>query len=207
MATPQEYGKKWSGEFYPESLRDHIHALGVVAANYNSLEMTFYSLFCEYFGISDSAAALFAQFKNNFRIDALKVVLDKYEADQKVADSVLHFLRCFNICADNRNILMHSLLEVYEQGPDHLLFRKSARHHPEQQIGLQFDLSAMREVADDIWTVEDYCRELYIFSITRRRDLSPDDESARTTLPEKPVLPNSLTRLLQPSGHGKAGPP
>src|SRR6185295_12213048 len=104
MTTPQVYGVKWSGDFYPASLKDHIHALGVVAANYNSLEMTFYSLFCEYFGISDNAAALFAQFKNNLRIDALRVVLAKYERDSAVTDAIQHFLRCFNICADNRNI-------------------------------------------------------------------------------------------------------
>jgi hypothetical protein len=44
-------------------LSDHLHALGVVAANYNSLEGILYSLFSFYFRDQERAGMLFSQLK------------------------------------------------------------------------------------------------------------------------------------------------
>ena len=53
MVTPTDCGWDWSGDYFGPSLRDHLHALGVVALNYNALEISFYLLFCEYVGYSE----------------------------------------------------------------------------------------------------------------------------------------------------------
>jgi hypothetical protein len=207
IKLPKHLGKSWSGEFYPNSLKEHIHALGVVAANYNSLESTFYSIFCEYFGISDGSAALFAQFKNNFRIDTLKVIVSKYETDPKVADAVFHFLKCFTICADNRNILMHSLMDSFHQGETILKIRKSARNDFEKYTDLQFDLTSIRDTADEIWMVEGYAIDLYFYFLTRRGDPDVDERDRQKELPAKLVLSSNLTLLLQQAGRSIAGQP
>lgn len=199
MTTPRHYGKKWSGEYYPASLTDHIHALGIVAANYNTLESSFYSLFCEYFGISANSAALFAQFKNNFRIDTLKVVVEKYEKDPAVADAVFHFLKCYNICADNRNVLMHSLMDAHDQIEPDLVAKKPTRNNPEKFTNLHFSLSALRKAADELWSVELYCGDIYMFLLTRRGDIPPADPYALTALPAKPALPDILSLLHRAS--------
>jgi hypothetical protein len=203
MATPKDCGWDWSGDYYGPGLADHMHALGVVAANYNSLEMLLYSLFCEYLGRSDESALLFSQFKNNYRIDTLKAALKAYESDSAVAEAMQYFVKCFNICSDNRNLLMHSLVNEVDLNATELNLRKSSRSNPEKFTQLKFAVSPIRRVADDIWSVEYYGGDLFFYLLTRRGEMKPDEPHARTTLPEKPALPDNLSLLLQPSGQGK----
>lgn len=54
-----KYGFDWAGDYY-DSVRDHIHALGVVAATYNRLEFTFFMLFLHYYRHRDKAASFWS---------------------------------------------------------------------------------------------------------------------------------------------------
>jgi hypothetical protein len=110
MITPKYYGWEWSGDYYGPGLSDHLHALGVVAANYNSLEGILYSLFSFYFRDQERAGTLFSQLKDNFRLDTLRAVAERYESEADTLNAIRHFAKRFKICADNRNLLMHSIL-------------------------------------------------------------------------------------------------
>jgi hypothetical protein len=206
MTTPKDYGYKWSGDYFGPGLRSHLHALGVITLNYNSLESTFYSLFCEYLGVSPSTAVLFSQFKNNFRLDTFKVVVSQYEKDPVVVDAVGYFAGCFNICADNRNILMHSAFDLVEKGDTILKLLKSARNDPHKYTNLPFDVETLRQTADEIWAVDYYGLDIFFYLGTRSGYLTPDDLHARTALPEKPARPSNLSLLLQPTAPNKPAP-
>ena len=107
-----------------------MHALGVVAANYNQLELTLYTIFAHYTGRTIQAAALFSQMKNNFRIDTLKCLVQANEPDDTIGKHIFYFADGFNICADNRNFLMHSSVDNIQKGATALPLRKSGRKSP-----------------------------------------------------------------------------
>jgi hypothetical protein len=206
MTTPKDLRYDWSGDYFGPGLADHLHALGVVALNYNALESAFYSLFCDYLGTSPSAAVLFSQFKNNFRLDAFKVVVSEYEKDPAVIDALGYFAGCYNVCADNRNMLMHSAFDLVEKGDTALKLLKSARNDPRKYTNLLFDAQTLRQTADEIWSVDYYGVDLHFYLCTRSGVMPTDDPHALKALPEKPARPNNLSLLLQPAGQGKSAP-
>jgi hypothetical protein len=203
MTIPKAYGFEWSGDYFGPGLADHLHALGVIALNYNRLEETFYALFCEYFGTTPSTAILFSQFKNNFRLEAFKVVVCEYEKDPAVVEALGYFASCYNVCADNRNILMHSAFDAVQPGDTTLKLLKSARNDPRKHTNLPFDIPTLRRTADEIWSVDHYGVDLLFYSLTRSGLMKSDDSHALTTLPEKPARPSNLSLLLQPNGQNK----
>jgi hypothetical protein len=210
MVTPTDCGWDWSGDYFGPSLRDHLHALGVVALNYNALEISFYLLFCEYVGYSEVSAQLFSDMKNNFRLETLKATAIKQEKNVAVIDAIGTFVGAFDICALNRNILMHSVHDLVQDGDSVLKLLKSNRKDPMKQTNLVFDVRTLRQVADEIWTLDQYAVDLAFYLQTRSGAMPADDEFARTTLPDKPAPPRNLSSLLDPSTRAKLdrpGPP
>jgi hypothetical protein len=61
---------------YEVGPRKHIHALGVVAANYNQLEVSLFLLFGRYTQLGvGPALSLFGSLSNNLRLNLLSVDL------------------------------------------------------------------------------------------------------------------------------------
>ncbi len=207
MTLPNAYGYRWSGDYFGPNLRDHLQALGVIALNYNALEISFYLLFCEYVGHSDVSAQLFSDMRNNFRLETLKATAINQEKDFAVIDAIGTFLGGFDVCAANRNFLMHSVHDLVQDGATALKLLKSNRKDPLKQTNLIFDVPTLRQVADEIWTLDHYAVDLAFYLQTRRGAMPADDEYARTTLPDKPAPPRNLNSLLQTGGKGKPGQP
>jgi hypothetical protein len=175
--TPKYYGWEWSGDYYGPGLSDHLHALGVVAANYNSLEGILYSIFSFYFRDQERAGILFSQLRNNIRLDTLRAVAEGYESDPKVLEAVLYFSKCFHICSDNRNLLMHSIVDMVEIGDTILSLLKGAKNAPRDYKNLRFDAPTLRRTADEIWCLEHYGIDLVFFLLTRSGLLKETDSA------------------------------
>jgi hypothetical protein len=203
MTVPSDIGFRWSGDYFGPKLRDHLHALGVVALNYNALEISFYILFCEYVGNSSFSAQLFSQMKNNFRLETLQAAVVHQEKDSEVINAIGWYVGAFNICATNRNILMHSVHDLVESEDTALKLLKSHRSDPLKQTNLLFDVPTLRQVADEIWSLDYYTIDLCFYLQTRSGSMPADDPYARTTLPDKPAPPKNLSLLLQPDGRSK----
>jgi hypothetical protein len=95
---------------YPVGPTDHVHALGVVSINYNTLELNLFVATIFYLdGKAAPAAIIFDTTRNNKRIDLLRA-LWAHEPLAEVRERLNHFADGFLKCAQNRNILMHSYL-------------------------------------------------------------------------------------------------
>jgi hypothetical protein len=207
MTTPRDMGFPWSGDYFGPTLRGHLHALGVVALNYNSLEISFYNLFSNFIGHNDFTANLFSSLRNNLRLEALRASVVGQEKDHAVIDAVGYFAGSFNICSLNRNILMHSVSGLVDNGDTQLKLLKSARNDPHKFTHLRFDVPTLRQAADEIWSLDYYAVDLYFYLQTRSGAMPADDEYARTTLPDKPAPPKNLSLLLDPSAQGRTAQP
>jgi hypothetical protein len=97
---------------------DYIHALGVIASVFNRLEIHLRELFRTYTGLpSQISYTLFAKISNQMRLELMHGAIDFSSHPEPIKENVRHFLTGFKICADNRNIFMHSTA-VYLFGPD-----------------------------------------------------------------------------------------
>src|SRR5215216_95709 len=116
----------WDRRYHP-SLYQHMHALGVVAAHYNHLEMVFQLLFWRYSGIaSQPAARLFLRLNNNRnRLDTLQEWIEEKEFNAELKARGLHFVNAFEVCAENRNFLMHSRTQLNLAASDKLVLTKA----------------------------------------------------------------------------------
>jgi hypothetical protein len=119
-------------------------------------------------------------------------------------NAVLYFAQCFNICADNRNLLMHSIVGIVEVGDTILSLLKGAKSDPRDYRNLKFDAPTLRQTADEIWCLDQYGTDVLFYLLTRAGQMSKTELHARSTLPEKPPPPNNLSLLLDPSGQGRA---
>jgi hypothetical protein len=188
---------------YHHSLKDHLHALGVVAANFNHLEFALLALFYIFAGLDDGTAQhLFSYLKNDKRVDILLRSIKARETDPDVNDRATHFTKGFNVCAENRNYLMHSMTEepsgtaltVTSIVQDTLILRKATRGDPTKRNYLHLNLTEIRQAADDIYAFDLFGLKLWRFVNQRKlgRPNDGNDATAPLSLPEKPLLPNKL---------------
>ena len=185
----------WDWRYHP-SLHDHMHALGVVAANYNSLEKVLELMVDVCSNLPPTVSTkLFSTLNNNRnRIDTLKSIL---ENDDRAAREVgFHFLRGFEICAENHNFLMHGTPFRPDEDIGQLILQKAARKDPLRTNYLHLKVQDIRTVADDIDRFDDFGVDFIAFISARRSGgviKLEDGTSFEPTLPELPWLPETLT--------------
>jgi hypothetical protein len=166
----QEEIWSWHANYHP-SLRDHMHALGVAVANYNGLEYIFQTLFEYYTGFEYLAAAqqLFSHLgTNQKRIDVLRrLITYKERKNPDVIDGLEYFLEGFDICAENRNLLMHGRIFEGTTRTD-LVLQKYARKDPTKLNYMHLTVSNIRKVADEFSGYETYGARVYLWLVARR---------------------------------------
>jgi hypothetical protein len=209
MMPPEEWPD------YRVGNRDYIHALGVIASVFNLLEFRFRSLFPIYTRIpSPPAYVLFGKINNEMRMELIRGSLEFSSHPEAIKDDVRYFLDGFKICAENRNILMHSTV-FYLFGPDNdpcpvvtsppgaqperLGFQKAPKSKPFQINTYQLSIKEIRAQADSIKAFEVYGDRLYWHIL---KDYEPASygtwnfpEEAQFALPKRPPLPNPLIAL------------
>ncbi len=201
----------WHAKYHP-SLRDHMHALGVAAANYNSLEFVFQSLLEFYLGLEDSGASqhLFAQLNSNQkRSDILsRLIVYKERKSQNVSESVQFFLDGFDICSENRNLLMHG--RIFEATTrTQLVLQKYARKDPTKLNYMHLEVQDIRRVADDFFAYESYGAQIYLWLNARHTGgklIWVGDGSFEPAWPRRPPPPEKLSlsgHPIQPNDQSK----
>src|SRR4029077_9238320 len=108
---------------------------------------------------------------------------------------MLHFLSCFNVCAENRNILMHSMTK---QADDAILhFAKASRNDPTKINALNLRSEDIRAVADHVNAAVNYGLRLHAFLAIRMHGtehVPPEFRILFLALPDRPEKPNSLSK-------------
>jgi hypothetical protein len=195
----------WDRRYHP-SLRDHMHALGVVAAHYNHLEQVFQLLFWRYSALdSTPALRLFQRLNNNRnRIDSLIEWIENKEYNAEMKERALHFVSGFEVCAENRNFLMHGLTQSPLSASDSLVLAKAARRDPERHNFLHLRLQDIRQIANEIDNLWILGMRLYVWYRARSTGgtIILNGKKISPTLPEIPPAPVKLIPQNHPSEVG-----
>jgi len=183
----------WPSEKYELAPPNYLVALGQATFVYNMLVSIMSQLFVRVAPLeSEYALRLFHSLNNRERVDLFSGFVHKNEKDQIVADALLYCILCYNICTENRNILMHSTYFEINDGETRLV--KRASNDPKREIHFDIPLLELRNVADQIADIFIYAREIYgvIFHRDRLAQISPGIPES-SALPEKPPKPRILT--------------
>lgn len=191
----------WPAPEYHVGPRDHIHALGVAAATYNDLEFALLLLFNHYMAVEgELGLKLFAALTNRTRLDFLSDAADAKEADPDALGCVKHFVRAFNICAENRNFLMHSTTQtrgaLAALMPENVLtLSKHARDNPAVRNYAHLTRDEIRRIADEAYKFYVFGFQIWLWMLWRssKGTLRLSKLPWPPTLPEKPPLPRKLT--------------
>jgi hypothetical protein len=202
--------KPWSWDWkYNPSLKEHMHALGVIAANYNELEGHFYRLFYVILNKSEAGSLIFSKLNNGERMEVALKLAEREPAGFR--DLFRHFISGYGIASENRNILMHS--KAHNAWPhdiriSHLTLAKPSKKSPNENNFISLDISELRSVADDMASFAKYGWGLFYWRVAflSNGELTLSDGSIVTpSLPEKPAEPRRL--VLSPQEAPESIPP
>lgn len=191
----------WPEPKYSPGPRQHLHALGVVSANFNVLENAMLRLFMDHLDNSDLPDAvslyLYGELNEQKRINAIKTIFATCEDDPEVFDRIEHAVTYFNWCSHARNTLLHSLDNSMGE-PEHVWrIVKRSRGDFSKLNFLVLTLPELRKTADQIRNCYDYVRGIAIYLQARGTkdwDRAPPwiKKLRPISLPEKPPVPANL---------------
>jgi hypothetical protein len=197
--------KPWSGAWkYNPGLYQHMHALGVIAANYNHLESLLGLLIAVFMGdVGETVGPfLFQKLSNSTRLDLLKQLYAAQITDTNFLDRLDWFVAGYGKCAENRNILMHSTPDnsvTSSKIASVLELKKASKNNPGAQNFISLELGQLHRIADDIDRFDDYGFQLIVFESARRQGgkINLLGKEILPALPDKPLAPILLTLLSQ----------
>jgi hypothetical protein len=105
---------------------------------------------------TEQARVIAAKLGTNPCLQLCNDCLTQTEWSEDVKDQVAHFLKAMSICADNRNVLMHSRV-AWRFGDQTVLFKKSRSG---DDLTLSTTLEELRQVADEMNCYCTYGRQL-----------------------------------------------
>jgi hypothetical protein len=173
---------------YDVGPRECMFALGVVGVKYSQLEFALSAMFSTVTQIGSSATSiLLPKIRNNVRLNLMRESLPDREWPAEVVQRIQHFMEGFNICAANRNLLMHS--NIFIMSKDAILLFKT--RNSGKTVTCNPTLAEVRQVADDMNALFEYglalSNTININLIPPKMTLSP------VPWPDKPSSPRSLS--------------
>jgi hypothetical protein len=177
----------------------HVHALGAITLLYNDLEYTMSLLLDQYLGAGQEIAEpIFVRLTNHQRIAIIAGLANKLEKDKAALDAVLYALKCFSVCAENRNTLMHLIHDWSEAAKTDLFARKRSSDKSHEMFYLLSE-QQLRKVADEMLATRQYVRGLdsYLYKqLLNRKGGRPTNYlklAGPDSLPKRPPQPDKLT--------------
>lgn len=175
----------WSPEF-----REHVYGLGLISLNYNLFESTLQYILWNYTSLA-TTRFFFDKWNNEERIAAIRHFAREEEEEEIVLSHIDHLMTYFSICAENRNILMHSRQSPARDkpGPEYLSLEKRLRNGAKNVFHL--DLNTLRRVSNEIIRGVTYSVEINDY-LGYRQPLNRLVRPGPPSLPSKPKLPRKL---------------
>jgi hypothetical protein len=178
----------------------HVHAMGTITLLYNDLEYAMSFLLDEYLEAGQEASeAIFYRLTNRERVDVLRELIRGKETDMAVQDLASHAVDCFDVCTENRNILMHLIHSWSEWNKKADLFAKKRNSSKTKDVFYFLTAAQLRKIADDMLASKQFTR--FLSMRLYRRNLAKNGEVAglATTLPDtwpqKPPKPDKMNSL------------
>lgn len=174
---------------YDVGPKECMFALGVVGVKYAQLEFALSGMFSTVTGIkSDIVSLLLQQIRNNnIRLNLMRESLPRREWPGQVTELVQHFIDGFNVCAQNRNLLMHS--NIFMMSEDAIILYKA--NNSGKTVSCNPTLGELRQVADDMNAFFDY--GLALSNTININLIPPRILPSPVPWPCKPILPRNLS--------------
>lgn len=192
MAPPD----RWPARLFGSA--DDLVALGVISLNYGNLENIFRVLFSMVTGMTEfHVAAVFERINNDTRLTAFKQILGGQNYPSDLKNLLSHFIKGYEICAENRHAIMHS----HHGGIHRNLAGKDSRGivlSKYTRAGARVEFFAttaiLRSVADAIDQQAMFGAELILTVQSYQICLKQKrlEHFAQKALPKTPLLPTSL---------------
>jgi hypothetical protein len=193
----------WPSEEHEITDQEHLQAIGQFALAYNFIEEILAELFRIYFPTrEDYAQIIYHTLNNRQRVDMLGEIVAHNEGHTKFREYIQTALNYFNICTDNRNLVLHATADM-ATGLSRIRLSKRSRNNPREINLYEVSLTELRQVADDASNTFEFIFEL--LGWIDQRGKSPVTDP----LPPLPEIPPEPHRLI-PFQHPKAntvGPP
>jgi hypothetical protein len=137
---------------YDVGPKDCIFALGVASLNYAQLEFAFSGMFSTVTGIDrNTTALLLSRIRHDVRLSLMRDKLPQHNWPPDIVDRISHFIAGFDICAANRNDLMHSNVFLTD---DAIILYKTTNSG--KTLSCNPTLTELRQFADDIHAFTGY---------------------------------------------------
>jgi hypothetical protein len=189
---------------YDSGPSDHVHALGVVSVNYNHLEWVLWTFHIHYLRAHHSITSLiFQKTPTNVRLQILGQLAAHTVTDPEMREHIEHFIKGYNLCANNRNVLMHSQLLAGRESNDVFPATKFSKKTA-KLASFEFTLPDIRRVADEIFEWGTYGGLIVSYAFWRNRTVKRG--AAPPTSPKKPALPKELEAMYPPKRQGTQRP-
>ena len=132
--------------------RESVFALGVICVKFVELESIFQFVFETILGLDPDrdGGKIFAKLGARAALELSQDCLPQMGRSDEVKDQISHFLSAMKICAENRNVLMHSHM-AWRFGDETVLFKKSRSG---ADYYLSISLAQLKQVADEM---DAYC--------------------------------------------------
>jgi hypothetical protein len=189
-STPTKSEYQWPR--YATGPDRHMHALGVIAINYNIFEYGL-AFLLQHYATTPVSDFFFDKINNEERVEAIGHFAKLKERDPAVLALIDDLLAYFGTCVQNRNILMHSQHSQESRSDDMLPLEKKSTRDPTKLLYFYLLLPHLRRVADQTMRGVSFLQELLEY--LRARDVAPNAElfAADHPLPKKPRSPRQLT--------------
>lgn len=147
---------------YKIGSRDHLHAVGVLIANWAEVEQSYQTLFQFMFsGQFNLGIRTFELLGNDGRAALIREECTA-QAQPQFEDHLSHFLKCAAICKENRNAIAHAHF-LPSQDPEFVVLDKGRDRAASQMKFYRFTVEAIRAMADETYVVAHYGREIWVY--------------------------------------------
>lgn len=177
------------------------HAIGLTILDYVRLQTTF-NRFISITGLLDSKTFSFLRrtLNNSEKSQFLKILLESIDTNvENLAELSDAFIKRYNICTENRNILAHcSVVPKSIIGP---ILQKT----PSKKLSsFKADVEGLREIAESIRTTSHFGENLMAYmdlnsNIPGLRTSTMMNKQAKTGPPTIPPLPRKMDHILPDS--------
>jgi hypothetical protein len=204
--NPNDEG--WPNRFNTIASAEQLQALGQITLMYNYLEEGIGNIFQKTMP-TDSVFSekLYHKLNNRDRTDLLSAIIKKSDRADDIKDAILYLLNSYSICTENRNILLHAILEGADT--EILSLSKKASQDPTRENQFRIPLADLRLVADQMSEAFLYALQIHT-AISARENRRPRASAASDSffrdvmsgingviqgfesLPDKPPKPRAL---------------
>jgi hypothetical protein len=190
----RETSKHWNIVISVLGDPEHIEAIGAVACHYNRLEYTLFGLFAHYSKLGHAPArSLFISISNPLRLSLFGKFIESSDESEEVKDLLRHFSICFDVCAQNRNFLMHAWV-TRDPKEGELTLLRTMKRDPSTFDRFSLSITELRATAEDIWWVQMFGQSiLYWVPLSPERRISALDRSCEGLPAIKGPVPRLLT--------------